>query len=169
VSALLVHAQERDELPAHLELDEREILEFLQEELPEAFEDLRNLRQEDRREYEEALDYIREVIFDYRELRRGDPEQADLFLDIERLDYLIHRLADLYLDDRSSRESRQRNEEMRDLITERFELRHEFQLAELEALEREVEELHELLIEEEENKEEIIEEELAELLHQRED
>ena len=147
-----------------------EVVGFLDEKLPEIATHLREIKQEDPDEYDEALEHARELVAEYRGIKEELGNQvAATFLKLQRLEWRVDSVAERYHEAATAPERQTARAELREIIEQLFELQLRVEQAELEHARKEVAAFEEELRERREDKDELIVEQLNDLLQADED
>lgn len=165
------HEEEYDH-EEDIHLSSRDVAQFLKEHFPDQYQEMRELKEIEPEEFEEAYDEAYNLAHEYVMIKEESPQMAENFLEIEKAYIAIWKTADAAHEEGSS--PAELAKRIKPKLNHIFELRHAMGKAELEMLEREVESFREEIESAEAAREEIIEEELQEILaefdeHQNED
>lgn len=146
------------------ELSEREVIEFLKENLPQALSELRELKNEDPEDYEESIEGYGEHIQWYYEVREDDPKTAEAMLKAERLDYESWEVMEKYEDAESDAARKAIKDKVEKMLDEIFEARMMESAYEIRELEEEIAEIKAIMEKRRANKDKIIKKQLDDMI-----
>lgn len=160
---------EEDDEEEEREITEAEVLRFAQDHIPRMYTVLQEVKGEEPEEYEELIDEGREIIDVFRYFTEFDRDLAPVFLKLHRMEWEMDVLTERVHDAPNEEARKAATEACRKHIAEIFDLELKLERAEIRMLQREIEELTQLIKKREENREKEIEEQLHEWLDDMED
>lgn len=160
---------EEEYMEEELNVSPRQALRFMREHFPHWYEEMKFLKEEEPEEYEEHLQDFAWFMQEYQELLEEEPAFAKLMLEAEIADHDLDVAVEEYHESESRAARKRAEEKIAELVERIFDLETELQKHEIEYLEREIQELRELLKRREANRERIIRDEIDEALEEFDD
>lgn len=149
-------------------MTEKEVIAWLEANMPESLEMMKKLRTESPGEYDEVFEDEIEMLVDtiiyLEEVRREDPKLFQRLLEAEKLEYKTWGLAEEYRKTTAKDKKEQIRTEMKEALNRIFELRLKEKEMEIQDLEKELKSLKEMLTRRRDFKDRIIDNRMRELL-----
>ena len=146
-----------------------EIVAHMKQYLPNRYEELKDLRRENKEEYEEQIEEHGEFMGWLKELKEIDPKRAEAMLKSEHLDDASWALAERIMDMDSGKERDAAVAKLRGMLEQIFRFRLMERAAEAAELQREIEEIKTLVERRKKNAQRIIDRQLRHMIEMDED
>ncbi len=143
---------------------EEEVLTWVEQYIPEAAQELRELKQEFPEDYDYELSFIAGTVEYLEEVKATHPAMFERLVKAEKLEYKSWRVAEEIAGIQDEEQKKQRTQELKQMLNEIFEIRLEERALEIQELEQELGELKSILEKRKAMKETIIERHVQELL-----
>ena len=153
--------EEHDE--EEMELNEEQILVFIAKHLPHVRKKLASIKKKNPEEYEEHLWHLAEAIEHYNHLREEQPDRAAAHLAVLKLESECQGLAHTINTAEGKAQREALKKQLREKLSQTFDLRMKERERELSQLEAEVAEIKALLLKRSKNRDRIIDRRLQEL------
>ena len=171
IGGFSVLAEEPEERPWH----ERErpapdeIHEFLEDKLPERAEEMARLREREPEAYRHEIMMIGEMVMRYREMMEHNPELAEAFILSHKMEAECNRLAEEIRETEDQEKQRALRSKLKLLLEKVFDLRLKEPEMHIRNLEKEVNEMKDMIERRKTNKDKIIQRRLKDMTGERND
>ena len=147
-----------------IEVEEEDVIEFLEEHLPKEAALLKKVEQEDEEEFDEMMEEWEDWLEGYYFDLEHAPEMARLHLEIQKLEAKSSELVEKIEAAKGASEKKTLTTELKKLLNQIFDLQLKDRELEIKELQKEIDEIKEMVEKRKKNKEKIVDRHMGELL-----